>query len=406
VNTKNQLLDPINNSYQYDAAGNVIFDGSHHYLYDAENRLIQVDPHSGYCSSQGNTSTAAACYVYDALGRRVAKIPASGVWTQYAYDLSGNVISEYGEGCGPTCWARGYVYFNGQRIAEYANSTTYFAHNDHLGSPRLFTDVTAAYTTDCYDFLPFGERNLPTTPCRSSSPPSPPQANTSHLFTGKERDTESSLDNFGARYMGSTLGRFMTPDWSAAPMGVPYADFGNPQSLNLYSYAKNNPTTYVDRDGHCGEPISFVVCVVVGAAAAGYTIYELHKWHKEREEAERKAYQQSYDCAMGNTQCTEGQTRAYDKERLNTYGEGAIQAIENTVPSAAPSTEVKDVVIDQLKGKVVDKMVDSAKKDDKQGPNQQNQPGQPNPNQQPPVAPNNTPPPPPPHSTSSAPVRT
>ncbi len=196
--------------------------------------------------------------------------------------------------------------------------------------------------------------------------------------------------------MGSTLGRFMTPDWSAAPMGVPYADFGNPQSLNLYSYAKNNPTTYVDRDGHCGEPISFVVCVVVGAAAAGYTIYELHKWHKEREEAERKAYQQSYDCAMGNTQCTEGQTRAYDKERLNTYGEGAIQAIENTVPSAAPSTEVKDVVIDQLKGKVVDKMVDSAKKDDKQGPNQQNQPGQPNPNQQPPVAPNNTPPPPPP----------
>src|SRR5579883_2818054 len=174
VNAKNQLLDPVNNSYQYDAAGNVIFDGSHHYLYDAENRLIQVDPHSGYCSSQGNTSTAAACYVYDALGRRVAKIPASGVWTQYAYDLSGNVISEYGEGCGPTCWARGYVYFNGQRIAEYANSTTYFAHNDHLGSPRLFTDVTAYYATDCYDFLPFGERNLPTSPCSSPSPPAPP----------------------------------------------------------------------------------------------------------------------------------------------------------------------------------------------------------------------------------------
>jgi len=253
VNTKNQLLDPINNSYQYDAAGNVIFDGSHHYLYDAENRLIQVDPHSGYCSSQGNTSTAAACYVYDALGRRVAKIPASGVWTQYAYDLSGNVISEYGEGCGPTCWARGYVYFNGQRIAEYANSTTYFAHNDHLGSPRLFTDVTAAYTTDCYDFLPFGERNLPTSPCSSPSPPAPPPVNTSHLFTGKERDAESGLDDFDARYYSSGMGRFMSPDWSDVPAPVPYADLTNPQTLNLYAYVKNNPLRDTDPTGHSGD---------------------------------------------------------------------------------------------------------------------------------------------------------
>jgi RHS repeat-associated protein len=244
VNAKNQLIDPVNNSYQYDAAGNVIYDGSHHYLYDAENRLIQVDPNSGYCSSQGNTSTAAACYVYDALGRRVVKLPASGPWTQYVYDLSDNVISEYGEGCGPTCWARGYVYFAGQRIAEYANSTTYFAHNDHLGSPRLLTDVSAQYVTDCYDFLPFGERNLPTTPCRSSSPPSPPQANTSHLFTGKERDSESGLDNFEARYYGSSMGRFMSPDPDNAG-----ADLMAPQSWNAYSYVLNNPLNAIDPTG-------------------------------------------------------------------------------------------------------------------------------------------------------------
>src|SRR5579884_3161650 len=155
------------------------------------------------------------------------------------YDLSGNVISEYGEGCGPTCWARGYVYFNGQRIAEYANSTTYFAHNDHLGSPRLFTDVTAAYATDCYDFLPFGERNLPTSPCSSPSPPAPPPVNTSHLFTGKERDPESGLDNFGARYDSSSLGRFMSPN----PIGGRPAF---PQSWNGYSYVLNNPLNAVD----------------------------------------------------------------------------------------------------------------------------------------------------------------
>jgi RHS repeat-associated protein len=33
-----------------------------------------------------------------------------------------------------------------------------------------------------------------------------------YKFTGKERDTESNLDEFGARYYASTMGRFMTPD--------------------------------------------------------------------------------------------------------------------------------------------------------------------------------------------------
>ena len=53
-------------------------------------------------------------------------------------------------------------------------------------------------------------------------------------FTGKERDSESGLDEFGARYYASPLGRFMTPDWATKPTDVPYANFGNPQSLNLY----------------------------------------------------------------------------------------------------------------------------------------------------------------------------
>jgi RHS repeat-associated protein len=72
----------------------------------------------------------------------------------------------------------------------------------------------------------------------------------SYKFTGKERDTESGLDEFGARYYASSMGRFMIPDWAAKPTDVPYANFGNPQSLNLYSYVNNNPTTTRDPDGH------------------------------------------------------------------------------------------------------------------------------------------------------------
>jgi RHS repeat-associated protein len=70
-------------------------------------------------------------------------------------------------------------------------------------------------------------------------------------YTGKERDTESGNDYFGARYYASSMGRFMSPDWSDDPKPVPYADLENPQTLNLYSYAGNNPLTRTDPNGHC-----------------------------------------------------------------------------------------------------------------------------------------------------------
>jgi RHS repeat-associated protein len=64
-------------------------------------------------------------------------------------------------------------------------------------------------------------------------------------YTGKERDTESGLDYFGARYYGSSMGRFMSPD----PVGIFVADVTNPQSWNLYSYVMNNPLKFIDPSG-------------------------------------------------------------------------------------------------------------------------------------------------------------
>lgn len=74
------------------------------------------------------------------------------------------------------------------------------------------------------------------------------------LFTGKERDAESGNDYFGARYYASSMGRFLSPDWSAKQDPVPYARLDNPQTLNLYAYLRNNPLGGVDADGHCGGP--------------------------------------------------------------------------------------------------------------------------------------------------------
>ena len=77
---------------------------------------------------------------------------------------------------------------------------------------------------------------------------------TEHHFTGKERDTESGNDYFEARYYSSSMGRFLSPDWSAKEEPVPYANLDDPQSLNLYAYVGNNPLTNADSDGHCGGP--------------------------------------------------------------------------------------------------------------------------------------------------------
>jgi len=110
-------------------------------------------------------------------------------------------------------------------------------------------------------------------------------ASNHYKYTGKERDDESGLDNYGARMYSSNMGRFISPDWAAKPAAVPYANLYDPQSLNLYSYVRNNPISKVDVDGHCpicflelaGEGLAYIA-VETGAAdaviAAGVELIE------------------------------------------------------------------------------------------------------------------------------------
>ena len=71
-----------------------------------------------------------------------------------------------------------------------------------------------------------------------------------YRFTGKERDQESGNDYFGARYYASSMGRFLSPDWSIKAEPVPYSKLDDPQSLNLFAYVLNNPLRNLDDDGH------------------------------------------------------------------------------------------------------------------------------------------------------------
>ena len=219
-------------------------------------------------------------YLYNADGIRVSKgtitswscDPAtSGFFATNDYILGqGNeqMSESTMNGDGSTLvWEHTNVWAGGRIIATYAqdniagqgqNSLLHFYLDDPLGSRRVQTDYAGVVEKTCQS-LPFGDgETCLTTP-------------TEHLFTGKERDTESGNDYFGARYYSSALGRFMTPDWSAKVEPVPYAKLDDPQSLNLYAYVLNNPLALVDLDGHvsCQEAPSLCAAVRDSVSSGG-----------------------------------------------------------------------------------------------------------------------------------------
>lgn len=221
----NQLFDTKNRiqGWSYDAAGNLLNDSTHSYTYDAESRIKTVD-------------STAATYTYGPGGERVRKDTAAGS-TEYIY--FGGVFAEFTPATG--AWTD-YIFASGKRIAKDTSNNGYGAQyyqGDHLGSTRLMTDASGTVISNC-TYAPYGEQ----VGC------SPDNISNHYRLTGKERDPETGIDYFGARYYGSGLGRFMTPDWSAEPATVPYAHLETPQTLNLYAYVDNNPINGIDADGH------------------------------------------------------------------------------------------------------------------------------------------------------------
>ncbi|HET9182944.1 MAG TPA: RHS repeat-associated core domain-containing protein [Candidatus Angelobacter sp.] len=203
--------------YGYDAAGNMTSDPTDGVssTYDAENRI-----------STANTPQGVFTYTYDADGNRVEK-SGGGTGTLYWYmtpgivaesDLAGNLKSEY-------------VFFDGERVArrDYPTGSVAYYFSDHLKTASVVTGSAGNVTAES-DYYPWGGE-LQFVNNDSNH----------YKFTGKERDTESGLDNFGKRYYGSSMGRFMSPD----PL-LNSAQPWNPQTWNRYSYTLNNPLRYTD----------------------------------------------------------------------------------------------------------------------------------------------------------------
>jgi RHS repeat-associated protein len=122
---------------------------------------------------------------------------------------------------------------------------------DWLGSTRTLTDATGAVVSR-HDYAPMG-KEIPTELGGRESGNFHGAAGPRVKFTGKERDAESGLDYFGARYYSGAQGRFGSPDpYNVAGAQTPEeldAFVSNPQGWNRYAYTLNDPLNYVDPDG-------------------------------------------------------------------------------------------------------------------------------------------------------------
>lgn len=213
--------------YRYDPLGNLKCDPLHpcgpgpsfngYYEYNGENKLRKAN---------GGAANGGSDYFYDGEGRRVKKVigGAVSVTTVFVYDISGSLVAEYSN-------------------AQQQTSGTNYLTSDMLGTPRLIT-TSNQNVLGRHDYLPFGEEIAATYGSRSTVTGYPATDAIRQQFTQKERDVETGLDYFLARYYGSAQGRFTSPD--------PLLTSGRPenaQSWNRYSYTLNNPVRFVDPAG-------------------------------------------------------------------------------------------------------------------------------------------------------------
>jgi RHS repeat-associated protein len=212
INNANNNRINAGQGYGYDPAGNLTSEPNQSFSYDAENRMVSYNG--------GNPLNGGGVFSYDGEGRRIKKVSATGT-TIFVYNALGQISAEYTDNSTGT-----------------GNATSYLT-TDNLGSPRIITGANGSVKAR-HDYLPFGEEIMAEVGGRTTSQGYVVDS-VRQKFTSKERDAETGLDYFGARYYSSTQGRFTSVDPLMAS-----ARTGNPQTWNRYSYTWNNPINLID----------------------------------------------------------------------------------------------------------------------------------------------------------------
>jgi RHS repeat-associated protein len=157
-----------------------------------------------------------------------------------------SAVDQYHFGVGPRTSTRNPKLPDHQVSSSSANIN--WLVTDQLGTPRMIFDKSGALANvKRHDYLPFGEELIAGQGLRTAGVNGLGYTGDSirQKFTQKERDTETGLDFFEARYYAGMQGRFTSAD----PFTVTPARVLDPQQLNLYSYVRNNPLAHIDPTG-------------------------------------------------------------------------------------------------------------------------------------------------------------
>jgi RHS repeat-associated protein len=260
-------------SYSYDAIGNILTrtDAAGTYSYSG----------SGYANPHAVTSVGSVNYTYDNngnmltetsglsntwdYGNRITQVVKTGVTSTYGYDHSGQRV-KLANGTTTTYYPS--AFYNTDGVAAMKHITTpggqevatvkgtggsaavYYDHGDQLGSSSAITN-SAGTLEELMDYFPYGNIRLDQKAGSYSE---------QRKYTGHEYDVDTGLSYMEARYYNPSIGRFLSQDPVYLAIGnndqiklltkTELTDvLSDPQGLNSYSYARNNPLRYVDPDG-------------------------------------------------------------------------------------------------------------------------------------------------------------
>jgi len=248
VNTLEKISDNSDvliEDFTYDACGNQLTAGvSRHYIWTAANRLLVYKNQTG-----SSDPTIFAQYDYDGAGNRISKLVRTGTAGNPVYERTIYIdgIFEYHKLENGTTYEKNYVHImdasagsaQASRIAmvrvgdtfpdDISESITYHLENQiKSSSARLDTNGTVI---DREEYCPFGDSSLRTFSKKR------------YRYVGKEKDMESGLYYYGARYYSAWTCRFISVDALAKKYN----------QLTPYQNAGNNPINDRDIDGNKGE---------------------------------------------------------------------------------------------------------------------------------------------------------
>ena len=225
-------------TYSYDANGNLLQAGGWNYVWDYLNRMLA----SGY-----NNSTTT--YAYDPSGARVLQTSTTST-TSYPNKFYSLTSTKAGSNTYAT--STNYIW-NGDTLLATIDQKLYngtatgspltrFLHPDHLGSTNVVTDASGT-VAQLLDYYPYGATRIST----SSYP-----TNEKRQYIGQYSDTGTGLDYLNARYYDGTRGQFVSEDpvfWEVGLSEDGQRAIRNPQVLNAYAYAGDNPIVNKDTTG-------------------------------------------------------------------------------------------------------------------------------------------------------------